>query len=83
MGRITPAAKGGYTYVAKFTDDYTRIKDIFLHKSKAKAIDSLHLYNKNVAVPLGLRIQCLRADNDREYTSQRFLKLCVAAGISV
>lgn len=40
MGPITPAAKGGYLYVAKFTDDCTRMKEIFLPNSKAEAADS-------------------------------------------
>ena len=83
MGPITPTAKGGYLYVAKFTDDYIRMNGIFLLKSKAEATFSLHLYNKTVAVPLGLRVQRLRANKGGEYTSQRLLKLCVDAGISV
>ena len=41
------------------------------------------MYKRQVAVPSGLRIQRLRADNGGEYTSQRFLKPCVDAGISV
>ena len=59
------------------------MKDIFLLKSKAEATDPLHLCTQTVAVPSGLRIQRLRADNGGEYTSQRFLKPCVDAGISV
>ncbi len=83
MGPITPAAKGGYLYVAKFTDDFTRMKEIFLLKSKAEAVDSLHLCNNTVAVPLGLRLQRLRADKGGEYTSQGFQKFCVDSGISM
>lgn len=30
MGHITPAAKGGYTSISKFTDDVSIIKEVFL-----------------------------------------------------
>ncbi|CAN0374371.1 unnamed protein product, partial [Laminaria digitata] len=36
MGPITPAAKGGYTYISKFTDDFSRMKEIFLLKCLLK-----------------------------------------------
>ncbi|CAN0317868.1 unnamed protein product, partial [Scytosiphon promiscuus] len=83
MGPITPAAKGGYTYISKFTDDFSRMKEVFLLKSKAEAIESLHLYNMTVAVKLGLRIQRLRADKSGEYISKEFKKLCVNSGITL
>ena len=62
MGPITPAARGGYKYVAKFTDDYSRMKEIFLLKTKQDTAESIHLHNMTVATPLGLRIQRLRSD---------------------
>ena len=67
MGPITPAAKGRYTYISKFTDDFSRMNETFLLKSKTEVIQSLHLYNVTVAVKLGLRIQRLRADKGGEY----------------
>lgn len=36
MGSITPTAKGGYTYTSKFTDDFSRMKEIFLLKSRRR-----------------------------------------------
>ena len=83
MGSITPAAKGGYTYISKFTDDFSRMNEIFLLKSKTEAFESLHLYNMTVAVKLGLRIQRLRADKGGEYISKEFKKLCVSSGIAM
>lgn len=62
MGPITPAARGGYKYVARFTDDYSRMKEIFLLKTKQDTAESIHLHNMTVATPLGLRIQRLRSD---------------------
>ena len=77
MGSITPAAKGGYTYISKFTDDFSRMKEIFPLKSKTEGIESLHLFNMTVAVKLGLRIQHLRGDKGGEYISKEFKRLCV------
>ena len=83
MGPITPAARGGYKYVNKFTDDFSRTNEISLPKSKTEAVDTLHLYNRTVAVPLGLRIQRLRCDKGDEYISKEFKTLCVNSGISM
>ena len=83
MGPITPAAQGGYMYVSQFTDDVSRVNEIFLLKSKTEAVNTLHLYNMTVAVPLGLRIQRLRCDKGGEYISKEFKTLCVNSGISM
>ena len=83
MGPFTPAAKGGYRFVSKFTDDYSRMKEIFLLKNKTEAAESLHQYNMTVAAPLGLRIENLRCDKGGEYTGQEFRTLCVGAGINI
>ena len=83
MGPFTPAAKGGCRFVSKFTDDYSRMKEIFLLKNKTEAAESLHQYNMTVATPLGLRIENLRCDKCGEYTGQEFRTLCVGAGINI
>ena len=83
MGPFTPAVKGGYRFVSKFTDDYSRMKEIFLLKNKTEAAESLHHYNMTVAAPLGLRIENLRCDKGGEYTGQEFRTLCVGAGINI
>ena len=83
MGPFTPAAKGGYRFVSKFTNDYSRMKEIFLLKNKTEAAESLHQYNMTVAAPLGLRIENLRCDKGGEYTGQEFRTLCVGAGINI
>lgn len=60
MRPIKPGAKGGYLYVIKFTENYTRMKETYIFKSKEEAVESLHIYDNNsVVVPLGLRIQRL------------------------
>ena len=41
-GPFTPPAKAGYRYVNKFTDDYSRMKEVYLLRNKSKAAESLH-----------------------------------------
>ena len=83
MGSLTPPAKGGYRQVSKFTDDYSRMKEVYLLRNKSEAIESLHQYNMTVAVPLGLRIEIVRCDKGGEYIGKEFKTLCVNAGINV
>ena len=45
MGPSTPPAKGGYRYVSKFTDDYSRMKEVYLLRNKSEAAELLHQYN--------------------------------------
>ncbi|CAN0540915.1 unnamed protein product, partial [Scytosiphon promiscuus] len=83
MGPITPAALGGYKIVAKFTDDFSRMKEMFILKTKQEAAESIHLYNMTVAPPLGLRIQLLRSDKGGEYISKECEQLCVSSGLTM
>ena len=53
IGPFTPPAKGGYRYVSKFTDDYSRMEKVYLLRNKSEAAESLHQYNMTVAAPLG------------------------------
>ena len=83
MGPFTPPAKGGYRYVSKFTDEYSRMKEVSLLRNKSEAAESLHQYNMTVAVPLGLRIEIVRCDKGGEYIGKEFKTLCVNDGINV
>ena len=38
MGPITPEALGGYKYVSKISDEYTKWTEIYLLKSKHDAL---------------------------------------------
>ena len=83
MGPFTPPAKEEYRYVSKFTDDYSRMKEVYLLRNKFEAAESLHQYNMTVAVPLGLRIEIVRCDKGGEYIGKEFKTPCVNAGINV
>ena len=83
MGPFMPPAKRGYRYVSKFTDDYSRVKEVNLLRNTSEAAGSLHQYNMTVAVLVGLRIEIFRCDKGGEYIGKEFKTLCVNAGINV
>ena len=83
MGPITPAAKGGYRYACKFTDDYSRMKEIYLLKDKTETAQALYTYNMHVAAALGFRIERLRCDRGGENTGNEFTSLCTASAITI
>ena len=60
-GTIHASHERGYMYVSKFTDDYSRMKEVYLLRKKSEAAESLHKYNMTVAVLLGLRIEIARS----------------------
>ena len=83
IGPFTPPAKGRYRYVSKFTNDYSRMKEVHLLRNKFEAAELLHQYNMTVAVPLGLRIEIVRCDKGGEYIGKELKTLSVNAGINV
>ena len=83
MGPFMPPAKGGSRYVSTFTDNCSRMKEVYLLRNKSEAAESLHQYNMTVAVPLGLRIEIVRCDKGGEYIGKESKALSVNAGINV
>ncbi|CAM9637227.1 unnamed protein product [Ectocarpus sp. 4 AP-2014] len=69
MRKITPPAKGGFGYVSKLTDAYSRMKEIYLLKAKFETVRALRAYNMKVAVPLGRRIEIIRCDRGGKTSS--------------
>ncbi|CAN0585167.1 unnamed protein product, partial [Laminaria digitata] len=47
-GPISPASGAGNSYVAKFTDHYTRLKSVYFLSKKNEAIDALINYTQDV-----------------------------------
>lgn len=83
MGPFTPPAKGGYRFVTKYTDYHSRMKEVYLLRTKSEAAQSLYVYNMAVAVLLGRRFQRLRCDKGGEYIGQEFKTLCRDSGIQI
>ena len=73
MGPISSQALGGYTYAAKFVDQHTKWKEIFLVKKKTQTVDFLELFNKGLMVPTSVRLDRLKADKGTESCFQTVL----------
>ncbi|CAM9767451.1 unnamed protein product, partial [Sphacelaria rigidula] len=81
----TPArSKGGtFSYVYKFTDDYSRVKEVFLLRHKTETTEALHAYNTQVAAAGGYRIEIIRCDKGGENTGEEFRTYCKDSGIKI
>lgn len=75
------AALGGYTYIAKFTDLFSRFKAAHFIESKRDALYTLRRFIEDVATPTGRRVHRLRSDGGGEYTSDSFRDYCKATGV--
>ena len=67
LGPVTPAARGNYRFMAKFSDHYTKFKVVSLISTKDKALITLVTFAQDFVMHLGLRLQHLRADGGREF----------------
>ncbi|CAB1111509.1 unnamed protein product [Ectocarpus sp. CCAP 1310/34] len=75
MGPVNPPAKykGGYfRYACKITDDYTKMKEVYLLRKKSDTTEAVHTYNMCVAAAGGYRIETIRYDKGRENTGSEF-----------
>ena len=81
MEPITPVALGGYSYVGKFTEQHSKWKEIYLSKAKSDALTSLVLFQQEVVIPSGNRLQRLRTDKGGECTGDDYTAYCLQTGI--
>ena len=72
MSPFKPAARGGYEYVRKITDQLTKWIAVFLPCIKDQALASLQLFVTSTIIPFGSRIVTWRADKGGEYTGKGF-----------
>jgi len=72
--------KGSLYYVV-FIDDFTRMCWIFFLKHKLEVAQVFRNFKARVENESGCRIQTLRSDNDKEYTSKTFSHFCEEVGI--
>ena len=82
MGPFEPAANGGYEYVRKITDPFTKWTAVHLLCTKGQALASLQLFVTSTVIPFGSRIVTWRADNGSEYTGEDFKAYCQETGIT-
>ena len=86
MGPIQPPARskgGSFSYVCKFTDGYSRMKEVFLLRHKTETTEALHAYNMQVAAAGGYRIEIIRCDKGGENTGEEFRTYCKDSGIKI
>lgn len=76
----TPSLQGSRYYIL-FIDDYSRMCWIYFLKFKSEVADVFWKFKKMVENQSGFKIQILRSDNGKEYTSDRFSSYCDEAGI--
>ena len=83
MGPISPAALGNSTYLAKFTDVYSRFSVVYFRKNKSSSsvLDSFIKFERYLAIPFGRRVQYLRSDQGTEYTNRNFKEYCKRTGV--
>ena len=76
----TPSLNGSKYYIA-FIDDYSRMCWIYSMKFKSDVADIFVKFKAWVETQSGCKMQVIRSDNGTEYTSEKFNKFCVDAGI--
>ena len=82
MGPFKPAARGGYEYMSKITDQFTKWTAVYLLCTKDQALVSLQLFDTSTVIPFGSRIVTWRADRGGEYTGEDFKAYCQETGIT-
>ena len=76
----TPSLQGS-SYFILFIDDFTRMCWIFFLKFKHEVARVFIKFKKMVETQSGCKIQVLRSDNGKEYTSAQFILFHEEAGI--
>jgi len=76
----TPSIKGSRYYIL-FIDDFSRMCWVFFMKYKSEVAGIFFKFKKNVENISNYRIQAIRSDNGKGYTSSEFNLYCEEAGI--
>ena len=74
MGPFTPVAVGGYTYVSKVTDEYTKWTAVYLSTTitRTKLFSHFQLFLASMVIPFDSQIVRRRADKGDEHTGRSF-----------
>lgn len=68
-------------YFLVFVDDYSRLKFVYLIKSKSEVFDTFIKFRNWIELKTGRKIKCLRSDNGTEYVNKYFQELAHQTGI--
>jgi len=80
-GPLSTPSLNGSKYYLLFIDDFSRMCWIYFMKFKSEVAGIFWRFKKNVENQSNCRIQAIRSDNGREYTSTEFNLYCEEAGI--
>ena len=78
-GPLSTIARGGFSYLVTFTDDFSRYGYVYLMKYKFETFERFKEFKNEVQNQLGKSIKAIRSDQGGEYLSQEFdhyLKEC-------
>ena len=73
-------AKGGFRYFSLYTDDRSRMKALYLQKSKDETFERYTTYESHLKTQFGIDIKLLHSDRGGEFTSNAFAKHLNAKG---
>ena len=80
-GPISPATLGGSKYFLLLVDDYSRLMWVAMIKNKSEAFQAFVKFKNLVEAKKGMKIGCLRTNQEGEFISSNFLKFCSEHGI--
>ena len=80
MGPFKPTVRGGYAYVSKIPDQFTKSTAFNLLCTMDQALASLQLFATSTVIPLGSRIVTWRVDKGGEHTDKDFEAYCQETG---
>ena len=81
MGPLTPEALGGYKYITKISDEYTKWTEPYLLKSKHDDLSSFQVFVQTVVIPSGFRVERLRVDKGGDFISKMFQSTCLQTAV--
>ena len=80
-GPSSVASLGGSRYYITFIDDLSRKVWVYFLKNKSNAFETFKKWKVMVETEIGLKVKCLRSDNEEEYIDGRLSEYCAAQGI--
>ena len=72
QGQLRPVALGGFKFLSKIIDQFTKWSEVFLLKAKSDVVDSLQLYNQHTVIPSGYRLGRVKRDRGGEFSVNAF-----------
>ena len=81
LGPVTPAARGIYHFMAKYSNHFTKFKAVYFIPTKDMALTTLVKVVQDLVMPLGLRLQHLRADGGGEFIADYYRDYCETTAI--